>query len=227
ITLDRIVLLFALGITVLTTVICGLAPAVHTIGGALRARLSGLSKATAVFSRGRLRSMLVIGEVALSIILLIGAGLMIRSVFALTHVDLGFDSNNLLLAIIGSAPDHHLTPEQGNAFFRRVIERVRTIPGVTEAAINGSLPGYNPGRRTELSLPGSTHSEQIGLDACSESLLRVLGLRVTRGRWLSQSDVDARSHVAVLNETMARHFFSDQDPLGQQIKANGFDKTSQ
>jgi putative ABC transport system permease protein len=98
---------------------------------------------------------------------------------------------------------------------------------VTEAAINGSLPGYNPGRRTELSLPGSTHSEQIGLDACSESLIRVLGLRVTRGRWLSQSEIDSRRPVAVLNETMARHFFGDQDPLGQQIKANGFDKTSQ
>src|SRR5262249_47417592 len=161
-------------ITVLTTVICGLAPAVHTLGGDLRARLSGLSKATAAFTHGRLRSALVIGQVALSIVLLIGAGLMIRSVFALTHVDLGFDSNNLLLTVIGSAPDHHLTPEQAETFLPRVIERVKTVPGVTEAAINNSLPGYNPGRRTELSIPGSTHSEQIGLDACSESLIRVL-----------------------------------------------------
>jgi putative ABC transport system permease protein len=227
ITLDNTVLLFALGITVLTIVICGLAPAAHMLGGDLRARLSGLSKAAAGLSHGRLRSMLVIGEVALSIVLLIGAGLMIRSVFAITHVDLGFDSNHLLLTIIGSAPGNHLTPEQREIFLPRVIERVKAIPGVTEAAINNSLPGYNPGRRVELSLPGSTYSEQIGLDACSESLIRVLGLHVKQGRWLSQSDIDSRRPVAVLNETMARHFCGDQDPLGQQIKAKGFDKTSQ
>jgi putative ABC transport system permease protein len=131
------------------------------------------------------------------------------------------------LALIGSAPDHHLTPEQAEAFLPRVIERVKTVPGVTEAAINNTLPGYNPGRRTELSLPGSAQSEQIGLDACSESLIRVLGLHVQQGRWLSQNDVDTRSHVAVLNESMARHFFGNQDPLGQQIKAKAFDKTSQ
>ncbi|HEX7962374.1 MAG TPA: ABC transporter permease, partial [Terriglobales bacterium] len=136
ITLDRTVLLFALGITALTILICGLAPAFHTLGGDLRARLSGLSKATATFSQGRLRSALVIGEVALSIVLLIGAGLMTRSVFAVTHVDLGFDSAHLLLALIGSAPDHHLTPEQAEAFLPRVIERVKTVPGITEAAIN-------------------------------------------------------------------------------------------
>lgn len=227
ITLDHTVLLFGLGISVVTILICGLAPAIHTIGGDLRARLSGLSKATSGFSHGRLRSLLVIGEVALSIVLMIGAGLMVRSVFAVTHVDLGFDSDHLLLALIGSAPDHHLTSEQAEAFLPRAIQQVKTIPGVTEAAVNNSLPGYNPGRRTELSLPGSTQSEQIGLDACSESLIRVLGLHVQQGRWLSQSDVDSRSHVAVLNETMARHFFGNQDPLGQQLKANAFDKTSQ
>jgi putative ABC transport system permease protein len=227
IALNGTVLIFALVVTVVTALVCGLAPALHAIGGDLRSRLSGVSQGNGRFRHGRLRSSLVIGEVALSIVLLIGAGLMIRSFFALTHVDLGFDPGHLLWAVVGPPPNHHPGPDQGNAFLPRALKGIETVPGVLDVAINNSLPGYNPGWRREIMVPGTTHSEQAGLDGCSESLLRTLGLHVARGRWLSRSDVDSAQHVAVLNATMAIHFFGNEDPVGRQITAKAFDQTAQ
>jgi putative ABC transport system permease protein len=227
--LNSTVLLFALVVTVLTALVCGLAPALHAVGGDLRSRLSGVSQGNGngPFRHGRLRSLLVVGEVALSIVLLIGAGLMIRSFFALTHIDLGFDPSHLLWAAVGPSPTPHMSPYPGNAFLPRALEAIKTVPGVVDVAINNSLPGYNPGWRRELTVPGTTHSEQAGLDGCSESLLRTLGLHVASGRWLSANDVRTGQHVAVLNATMATHFFGNEEPVGRQITAKAFDQTSQ
>jgi hypothetical protein len=104
---------------------------------------------------------------------------------------------------------------------------LKALPGVTELAINNSLPGYNPSRRYEATVPGSTHSERVGFDKCSESLLRTLELQIVSGRWLSESDVDSARHVAVINQTMATHFFGTENPLGRQVVAKAFEDKSQ
>jgi predicted permease len=109
--LNSTVLLFALVVTVLTALVCGLAPALHAMGADLRSRLSGASQGNGIFRHGRLRSVLLVGEVALSIVLLIGAGLMIRSFFVLTHIDLGFDPSHLLWAVVGPSSKPHLSPD--------------------------------------------------------------------------------------------------------------------
>lgn len=168
----------------------------------------------------------MIGEVALSIVLLVAAGLMIRSFFAVTHVDLGFDAQHLLFMPVGSGPERYQTPQQADAFLQKVVESVKPLPGVVDVAINNSLPGYNPGSRHAVTMPGSTYSERVGFDACSESLKNVLGLHVTRGRWFSPGDVDSAQHEVVVNETMMRHFFGNTDPIGRQIVVKHFDETS-
>jgi putative ABC transport system permease protein len=93
------------------------------------------------------------------------------------------------------------------------------LPDVIDVAINNSLPGYNPGRRYEVSAPGSSHIEQVGVDGCSENLVQVLGLQLETGSWFTQSDVTGARRVAVINHTMALHFFGGEEPLGRRFTA--------
>jgi putative ABC transport system permease protein len=226
--LDFTVLLFTLGLTALTAVPCGLAPAIHTLGRDLQPQLTGSGKGTSgSFRHGKFRTGLVIVEVALSIVLLTGAGLMIRSFYELTHIDLGFNAKNLLFVATWSPRRGDDKPEHLAINFEKIVERLKALPGVTELAINNSLPGYNPSRRYEATVPGSTHSERAGFDKCSESLLRTLEMRMVSGRWLSQGDVDSGQHVAVINQTMATHFFGMENPLGRQVLAKAFEDKSQ
>jgi putative ABC transport system permease protein len=226
--LDFPVLVFTLAVTAATTLLFGLAPALHAVSRDLQPQLTGSGKGTGgSFRHGKFRAGLVIVEVAFSIVLLTGAGLMIRSFYELTHIELGFNAKNLLFVATWSPLKNNSTPEKQAIIFKRVAERLKPIPGVTELAINNSLPGYNPGRRYEATVPGSTHSERAGFDKCSESLLRTLELRMVSGRWLSESDVDSAQRVAVINQTMATHFFGTESPLGRQVIAKAFEDKSQ
>jgi putative ABC transport system permease protein len=226
--LDFMVLFFTLGVTVATTLLCGLAPAVHAVGRDVHPMLTGSGKGTGgSFRYGRFRSGLVIVEVALSIVLLTGAGLMIRSFYEITHIELGFNAKNLLFVASWSPLAGNSTPEKQGIIFKKIVERLRAMPGVTELAINNSLPGYNPSRRYEATVPGSGHSERAGFDKCSETLLQTLQMQMVSGRWLSKGDVDSAQHVAVINQTMATHFFGKENPLGRQVLAKGFEDKSQ
>jgi putative ABC transport system permease protein len=226
--LDFTVLFFTLGVTAVTTLLCGLAPALHAVGRDLQPQLTGSGKGiNGSLRHGRFRAGLVIVEVALSIVLLTDAGLMIRSFYELTHIDLGFNGKNLLFVATWSPRRGGEKPEEQSIRFKKIAERLRVLPGVTELAINNSLPGYNPSRRYEATVPGSTHSERAGFDKCSESLLRTLEMQMVSGRWLSESDVDSAQHVAVINQTMATHFFGTENPLGRQVLARGFEDKSQ
>jgi hypothetical protein len=173
--------------------------------------------------------MLVISEFAIALILLTGAGLMIRSFYELTHIDLGFNAKNLFFAPVRlrSASKGATGQQQGDAKKTVEFERLKALPGVIEIAVNNSLPGYNPGRRFEATVPGSTRSETVGFDGCSENLLRVLEMQMESGRWLSESEVNAAQPVAVINQTMAVRFFGGENPLGRQIQARGFDEKVQ
>jgi putative ABC transport system permease protein len=221
--LDWPILLFALGITVLTTVLCGLAPAFHAVRRDLQSSVSDGNKGTSgSFRHGRIRAALVVSEVALSVVLLSGAGLMIRSFYQLTHIDLGFNLDNLLFVAFEDSNSSNKSSEQDEIVLQKTVQRLKETPGVAEVAINNSLPGYNPGQRHEVAVPSSTHSEQVGLDGCSESLFRALELQMFRGRWFSEGDVASARRVAVINQTMALHFFGGEDPVGHQILAKAF-----
>ena len=224
------VLLFAVGIAALATLLCGLAPALHSVGRNLQPHLTMIGGDTNdSFRYGKFRAALVIGQVALSIVLLIGGGLMGRSYIRLTHVDLGFNPKNVL--VVGFMPPHGrdaspdkekmYSPQQG-VVLRQAIERLKNLPGVAEVAVQDTIPGYGPGSGPEVTVPGATHSEKVGFEGCDENLLRTLELHLMDGRWLSSQDLQTAKYVAVINQSLARDFFGDRNPLGQQLKVKAF-----
>ncbi len=225
VSMKPLALWFALGITILTTLLCGLAPAIHAVHGDLYPRLSGTGRGTGGgFRHGKLRAGLVIFEVALSILLLIGAGLMMRSLFAIEHVDLGFDTSNILVARLAFPKGRYDTAQEKKLFFQQILQRIAALPGVTAATETSYLPPYG-GISGEVTVPGKTHSDRWNAlsELVSEDCFRTIGLRLLRGRLLSQDDVDSARLVAVVNQTLARKFFKDEDPIGQTIKFNTFD----
>jgi len=227
--LNRAVLLFAVGVTLLTTIICGLAPALHSVRRDLNSSLAGTAKgASSSFRHGKLRGALVIVEVALSIVLLAGAGLMMRTLYALTHLDLGFDPTNILAMEVAFPAGRYTTVPEKKAFFDQALAKIQALPGVLSAAETISLPPYNAAR-SDVTIPGKVHSEnwEALLDVCSQNYFKTLGLRLLRGRLLSASEVDAGRFVAVVNQTFVRRYLGPDDPLGQKIKFNAFDEIPQ
>jgi len=225
--LNPAVLLFALALAILVTLICGLAPALHAVRGNLQLGMTGGGKgARNSFRHGKLRAGLVIGEVALSITLLTGAGLMMRSFFALTHLDLGFDPQRTLYArVTPPGEDHFDAAEKNQLFFEQVLQRAKALPGVISATESLGLPplGGSGSDITVLGKPPSAHWESM-LELCGESFFQVLGIRLLRGRLISETDVGSARHVAVINEAFRATYFGSEDPLGQKIKFNVFDQ---
>lgn len=225
--LNPAVLLFALALAVLVTLICGLAPALHAVRGNLQPGMTVSGKSVrGSFRHGKLRAGLVIAEVALSITLLTGAGLMMRSFFALTHLDLGFDPQRILYARVTPAGEDHLeAPEKNQVFFEQVLQRTKALPGVISATESLGLPplGGSGSDITVLGKPPAPHWESM-MELCGESYFQILGIRLLRGRLISETDIGSARHVAVVNEAFATTYFGSEDSLGQKIKFNVFDQ---
>ena len=213
-------LLFSLAAAAATALLFGLAPAVQAarrdIAEPLRDSGKGVSGG---FRRGKLRNALVVVEVALSLILLVGAGLMMRSFVALVSVDLGFNSRNILVARVPFPGEHYKTAEAKQDFFRRLLPRLRALPGVAAVSEATSFPPFG-GIRSEVDIPGKTHTENWNsiLQLVSEDYFRVLELKLLRGRLLTITDVDGARKMAVINQTLARKYFGTDDPIGRQIR---------
>jgi putative ABC transport system permease protein len=225
------VLLLALGTTLLTTILCGVAPALHIMRGDLQPRLTDSSRgAGASFRHGKLRAALVIGEVALSIVLLIGAGLLMRSFLILTRVDLGFDPKNVLYFRL-SLPkayntDVDVTREKKNALTRQILERLRALPGVTSVSESIEEPPLQGGWSDTI-IPGKPHAErwQTTLESVSEGYFQMFGLPLIRGRFFSEDDVSAARQVMVVNQAFVRQYFPGEDPIGRLVKMEVLDRT--
>ena len=223
--LNPAVLLFALAIAALTTVVCGLAPALHAVRGNLPLRMFGNGKgAGRGIQHGKLRSALVISEVALSIVLLTGTGLLMRSFFALTHVELGFNPARMLYAWV-STEEHgsNETALKKKLFYEQVLQRVKGIPGVINATISISTPPLG-WAGSDIVVAGKRVTHHSTVDLCSETYFQTLGMRLLRGRLLSQTDIDSARLVTVVNEAFVRAYFANEDALGQKIKFNVFDQ---
>ena len=225
------VLLLALGITLLTTILCGLAPALHTMRGDLQPRLTGSGKGVGTtFRHGKLRAALVVGEVALSIVLLIGAGLLMRSFLVLTRVDLGFDPKNVLYFRL-SLPkayntDVDITREKKNALTRQILDRLRALPGVTSVSESIEEPPLQD-EWSDTIISGKPHTErwQTTLESVSEGYFQMLGLPLIRGRFFSEDDVSAARLVMVVNQAFVHQYFPGEDPLGRRVKMQVLDRT--
>ena len=219
-------LCFALGVTILTTFLCGLAPALHAVHGDLYPRLTGTGRgAGGGFRHGKLRAGLVIFEVALSLLLLTGAGLMMRTLFALRHVDLGFDPRNVLVLRPAFPHGRYDTGAGRRVLFQQVFERLAALPGVSAVGVSTDLPPYG-GLRSEVTIPGKTHADRwISLfQLSSADYFRTLGIHLLRGSLLSEADVASARRVIVINQTFAQMYFKDEDPIGKQVKFNRLDQ---
>lgn len=218
--LNGTVLAFAVGIALLTTLLCGLWPAVYAARGDMRQRVGSTGPgAVGRASRMKLRAGLVIVEVALSFALLVCAGLMMRSFYALTHVALGFDPSRVMGTFISMPKDRYETPAAKYAFFEALNSRIAALPGVISAAETIQRPPY-PGPRSGVSIPGENEGEKRGavFDVVSEGYFRTLGLRLLRGRTFTADDIASARKVTVINEEFAKAYFHDKDPLGRTVK---------
>ena len=222
ISLNVPVLLFSLGAAILTALLFGLAPALQTVKRNVAEPLKDSGKGVSGgFRRGKLRNALVLVEVALSLVLLTGAGLLMRSFVALMQVDLGLNPDNVLVARLPFPRGQYKTAEAKRQFFRPLLQRLYALPGVVAATETSTLPPYG-GVRTEVEIPGKTHTEkwEAIFQLCSEGYFPTLGIRLLRGRPLSEAEVNDARKVAVVNQTLVKKFFGQQDPIGQRIKLN-------
>jgi putative ABC transport system permease protein len=226
--LNVVALLGTIGVTLLTTLLCGLPPALRATRSDLLGRLSGTGKGVGASSgHGRLRSVLVAAQVGLAIVLLVGAGLMMRTFFALTHVDLGFNPKNILVGRLVFPNGQYTTTAAKQAFFRQVFPRIGVLPGVISLAESDGLP-VEAADSSEITVPGTVHSETWTsiFDLISEDYFRTVGLPVVRGRLFSATDIDSARKVAVINRRLARDFFGDRDPIGRTVKLKELDDAS-
>jgi putative ABC transport system permease protein len=218
--LNTPVLIFSVTVAILTTLVFGLVPAMQTVRRDMVDALKDTGKGVSGgFRRGRLRSVLVVSEVALSLLLLVGAGLLIRSFVSLQTVDLGFNPDNILVARIPLPRGQYTSAAEKQRFFRTLLDRVHALPGVVVATETTTLPPYG-GIGTDLEIVGKTHTEKWRaiFQLCSEGYFQTLGLRLARGRTFTAAEVDGARKVAVVNQTLVTRYFGQEDPIGQRIK---------
>jgi putative ABC transport system permease protein len=226
-TIDAQVLIFTLIVSVGTAFLFGLAPALfawrRNAGEALKE--SGW-KATPSPARRRIRGLLVAGELALAVMLLISAGLLIRSFHHLSGTDPGFDAHNLLIGAIMLPGSNYPEAKQQAAFFQNVLDRVQAIPGVKVAAAGNSLPLTGINDQGSFQIEGRPNPPE-GVDwplpnrpKVSSGYFEAMGITLLRGRSFTSQDRDGAPEVAIVSDVAARTFWPGEDPIGKRVSVN-------
>ncbi len=223
IAIDGRVQMFTVVLAMVTTLLFSFAPALRALRTDLVTVLKGGgAQGTIGVQRQRLRSFLVVTEMALAVVLVIGAALMIRSLAALQRVDLGFDPERVLTSRLTLPEASYETPEQMVGFYARLLERVRSLPDVRHAGLVRSLPlsdvigDWSIDVEGFVELPGV--SAKGDWQVASDGSFEALGERLIRGRLLRASDTTDAQPVAVINETMAQMYWRDRDPIGGRFR---------
>jgi putative ABC transport system permease protein len=213
------VLLFTLAVAVATALVFGLAPALHVARRDLNEPLRDSGKGTSGgFRHGRLRNAVVVLEVALSLSLLVGAGLLMRSFIALREVNLGLEPDHVLGARLPLPQERYKTAEALAGFYRPLLTRIKALPGVVAATETSTLPPYG-GIRSDVEVSGKTHEEKWKalFQLCSEEYFDVLRIRFLRGRPFTQAEVDGARKLAVVNQTFVQRYIGSDEPIGQRV----------
>ncbi len=216
--LDGPALAFSLGIAVLSALLFGIAPALYSARRDLVQGLKGDGKGVAG-GRGRLRGALVATEIALSLVLLLGAGLLMRSFISLVGVDLGFDPRKILLMSVAFAPGDYAAPADRHRFYSQALQRIASLSGVEAAAVSTGAPPFSGGYTSAIEIPGKPTDDRstTRLQFCTEGYFRTVGIGLLRGRGLSDVAADETSRTAVVNRTFVATYFGADDPLGRLI----------
>jgi putative ABC transport system permease protein len=233
IAIDGTVLMFTMAAVCITGVLCGLAPLMHLTGvqpiEAIKEGSAQGASGLSLFSRHRGRSLLVVAQLALATMLLVGAGLLIRSFVKLSQVDAGYDPHNVLTFQIVLPPRRlaaSADDPRRQVFAEEMTRRIRALPGVRFAGfthfmplstarwtITFTIPGVPPGAMREGRKPQTRY--------VSQSYLQAMGVRLTEGRWFSDEDAAGRANVLLVNQALARRFFPDRSPVKTMVSLNG------
>jgi putative ABC transport system permease protein len=221
ITVNQHVLLFSLVVSMLTGVVFGLAPALRSSRPDLVETLKDGGGGATGSARGQtLRNWLVIAEISLSVFLLAGASLAIRSFIQVLRTDTGFQPERVLRMELTLPPKRYTSLEQRNTFDRNLLESIISLPGVESAALgNGGMP-YS-GMASSYSVegqPASSDDQKIYISLISRQYPQTLGIPLTRGREFTEAEVENGTHVALINKSLARLWPSGEDPIGRHME---------
>jgi predicted permease len=226
---DRTVLLFALLISIFTGIIFGLAPAFQAMKAdmtaAIREGAQGSGYSAKTF---RLRSLLIVSELALAVVLMVGAGLLLRTFWGLLQENPGFNPSRVVTASFWLAnpndpkTDVYADFSKRTSFIRDVIRRVATIPGIDRAAMTSDLPGARPTITAALVIEDRAADSSQGLTAevirVSPDYFMLMQSPLIRGRFFLESDESGKQEVAIIDETTARRYWSGIDPVGRRLR---------
>jgi putative ABC transport system permease protein len=216
------VLLFTLGLSLLTGLLAGLLPALNmTRGDVNEALKQGLGRTDADGGSGKTRSALVVIEVAASLVLLIGAGLMVRSLWNLQNENPGFDPHNVLTASLEVPRGQFTTPLQESQFFSEVLARIRALPGVVSAGAVDSLP-LEGGSNQPVAVEGKpvlpmAEQPEVSVRVIEPSYFQSMRIPLLEGRDVANSDTAAAPAVVVVSKALARQFWGDESPIGKHL----------
>jgi putative ABC transport system permease protein len=223
ISVDSTSLLFAIALSVVTGLLFGVGPAWQASRPQLQSTLKDATRGTTgEGSRQLARMGLVLAEVALALVLLVGAGLLFRSLMTLLDVPLGFTTSGVMTMQVAPTGEGYRAPGHFIAYWNRVLEDVRSVPGVRAAALTASAPmtpgmsvlGFTVSGRAEVPLHQSPTSHYLEV---SPGYFAALGIPVLKGRQFADQDATENPRTLVINEALARREFPDQDPIGQRL----------
>jgi putative ABC transport system permease protein len=223
ISVDWRVALFTLGVALLTGLGCSIAPLRHLLGVDIASALRDGRGQSGDRRRRRARNLLIVAETFFAAVLLIGAGLLVRSFMALSRIDPGFRADHVLTMHLSIPATRYDTPRKANGFFREVGDAVRAIPGVTAAGFARLLPlatemGDAGLRIKDQPVPQGQQGRQADWQAVSPGYFRTMGIPVVDGRAFDQRDGLEGAPVIAINQELAREYFPNQNPIGQSIQ---------
>jgi len=229
IALDLRVLAVAAFSAIVTGVLFGIAPAIHLSKPDLTHALKDGARGTVGAARQRVRSALIVVEVALAVVLLVGAALFIGSFVTLMRIEPGFDTSNVLTAQVFPRFDPNGPPGDNTAKFQEIVDRLSGAPGVVHASyVIGGMPLGTAMSSTTLTVPGvemSREDASVSVRRVSPEYHRALRIPLRAGRLFESSDRVGTQLVIIVNESVSRRFFPGQDPLGRSVKVNDLDRT--
>jgi predicted permease len=224
VTVDPAVLLFTLGVSILTGVIFGLAPLMHTRAKGLTLALKeGGAKGATGAARHHIRRALVMAEVALAVTLVIGAGLLIRTVYNLSAVDAGFDRSRLVTFQMSLAAADYPQAQQRAQLFQRLLERLRGVAGIQGATAMSGLPPNRPLNANDTDIGNYTAPPEGPFEnvdyyqSVMTNYFETMGIPIVQGRSFQPSDA-VSGPVVIVNETLVNTFWKDRNPIGQTLK---------
>jgi predicted permease len=223
ISLDVNVLLFAIGLSLITGVILGLVPALHASRSDPIDSLKDSSRGSTGRQAGRLRAGLLVAEVALSLVLVVGAVLLVDSFRRLQNVDPGFRAAGVTTFFVGLPPGSYPDIERQGLFFQNAIEKLKALPGITNAATGANLPASDNGNTRSPAavegrpLPPVSDRTIAVRSTISPGFLETLGIPIKQGRDFTWRDRPGAPMVVIINETMAKKLFPGENPIGHRL----------